>query len=213
MGRTAGCWAIALCACGLMPELAQAQSFGQAPGMNVGPGAGPNVAAAAVGMPGAAMGSSGTALANPYVNPYANPYMNPFLNPYMTQMPGNRNDTLLYFMAAQQARGLGASTNLGASRSGLQGSAPAAAAARPPAGRVAPSRPAPNQRVSGRFDNNPYFNDGRGRLGARYPAFASAPTEAGSGSRLNTPGSPAPNETGMGRYYNRYPSSTRNNGR
>jgi hypothetical protein len=40
-------------------------------------------------------------------NPYANPYLNPFLNPYMMQQGTQmgRNNTLLYFLAAQQQQG------------------------------------------------------------------------------------------------------------
>lgn len=51
---------------------------------------------------GGAPGAGGMAIGG---NPYANPYMNPFMNPMMTQTQMSRNDTMLYFMAAQQQPG------------------------------------------------------------------------------------------------------------
>ena len=41
----------------------------------------------------------------PMTNPYMNPYLNPYLNPAMTNVPMNRNDSLLYLYSAQQMPG------------------------------------------------------------------------------------------------------------
>jgi len=155
-------------------------------------------------------GASGSPAANPLANPFTNPYMNPYLNPYlMTTLPADRTDTLLYFMAAQQARGgIGSTTLPGGARQGQ--ALPQAPGARV-AGRVAPSRPKPNSRVAGRFDDNPNFNDGRGRLASRFPAYGSVATDAETGGIVSPGLSPAPNHMSV-RYFNRQPTYNGNNG-
>lgn len=198
---------VSIAAAVLMGQAARGQAvgFGGQPGTLAGaPPAGPA----------AANGLSPGALANPFVNPY----MNPYLNPYMTTQPMNRNDMLLYFMAGQKAQGAVPGTAAAA------GIAQTPSTLQPPGGRPAPQRPRPNATVTprarpnaggpvaGRFnDRAHYFNDGRGNLAARYPAFGSSMIDAQGGPMV--PGlSPAPNE-GVGRYFNRNPAYNRNNGR
>jgi hypothetical protein len=166
-------------------------------------------------------GTAANGFANPYANPFLNPMMNPYLNPYMTQGQLNPNDSLLYFMAAQQARGgLGSSVAPGgsnaapmASRAGMAGGAAAGGLApRMPAGRVAPSRPRPNYHVSSRFDDNPSYNDRRGRLARSYAAYGSVPINAETGAPVTPGRTPAPNASAS-QYFNRYPANKANNGR
>jgi hypothetical protein len=168
-----------------------------------------------------APGVQGSSATGSFANPFTNPNMNPYLNPYMTTLPMNRNDMFLYFMAAQQARGgLGSGAN-----SGLRSAtALPPALAQPPAradqqermrqqsGRFESPRPRPNARVPARFDNNTFFNDGRGRLAARFPAYGSVAVNPETGSMISPGVTPAPNQR-VPRYFNRYTRYNSNNSR
>lgn len=197
-----GMLSVALCGVVLV-SAAHAQSFGS-PAQ-----ASPPVAAPGVSTP-QPPGS--------FANPFANSLMNPYLNPYMTTQPMTRNDMLLFYMAGQQQRGGLGSTSAAGTRTPAESQPP------PPAGRVAPTRPRPNTSVTvrsrassggpvaGRFnDSSHYYDDGRGQLAERYPAYGAVMTDA-QGARMVPGLAPAPNE-GVGRYFNRNPAYNRNNGR
>jgi hypothetical protein len=127
-----------------------------------------------------------------------NPYINPFLNPYMTQFPTNTNrtDTLLYFMAAQQATsGFGART--------VGGSRPAQTTST----RQAPGPGPGASGARGYFNDNPTIDDRGGRLSRRFPTFGS-----NGGSTVAADRGPLTNEKTR-RYFNRYSRSNPPNGR
>jgi hypothetical protein len=198
----------------------------------------------------AALATLGAGYTNPYANPYMNPAMNPYLNPYMTQVSTNQANALMYFMAAQQARGgIGSSYGLGGSNegqappgagamaapgmgapgvagpglgagsargsaSGSQGPWPqqSPGGTRMPAGRVSPSKPKANYHMSARFNDNPAYNDRRGRLARSFPAYGSVTKDADTGASL-TPGRTPAASTQPAGSFNRYPSYNANNGR
>lgn len=151
----------------------------------------PTAAARATPGVGAGLGAG----ANPYTNPYMNPYLNPFLNPVMTQMPApmGRSNTLLYFMAAQQANGMlapGAAGGRAAASGGMAKPSQAAATA-PPAPGPGGSR--------GYFNDNPTINDRGGRMAQRFPSTG---PNRGGGAMAPDRG-PATNAS-TSRYFNRY---------
>jgi hypothetical protein len=167
-------------------------------------------------------GASGAQTGTTLANPMANPYVNPFMNPYMTMFPTDRNDTLMYFWSAQQARGgLGSSTlgNMGpggvpgTGMAGARGTAAGRtrAAQAPSRARIERAQSGSGGHVSGRFDEYPSFNN-RARLASKFPAYANMAVDAETGGMLVPGVTPAPNQEAPG-HFNHFPSYNAYNGR
>jgi hypothetical protein len=127
---------------------------------------------------------------NPNTNPYMNPYLNPYLNPAMTQVPMGRNDSLLYFMAAQQTSGMLAPGAAGGRSASSAGTSRAVQPAAPSSAGVVGTR--------GYFNDNPMINDRAGRMARQFPA-----TGSNGGGAVAPDRGPMTNPS-TSRYFNRY---------